>query len=302
MRALPLALMLTVSAAGHAFAQSLHGFCAAGAKPVQSDPRLADAIRAEFGPVSFDSKADECTYPLKVLRYAAADVLVTHGNVPGEACHGCGARLSAYVLRRFGGGLRPVARFIDFAQAGTFGSAGDITPLTIGGDDGLVIESGGTFQGFTSAGLDLYVFKVGHLVQLTADPPIPTGSDNEGATGEGGQPIDVTASWSVAPLPGAALTVDYKVRAHGRTRVERAVWTLQGSRLVLTQAACRRRPRRRAGSEVQLTLPTPSSDQGIMEAGPSTQQSLTSQPTDVNCAVHRLTVNGPPHDNGRPPC
>lgn len=235
MRAFVLTSVLAVSACGSTHAQSLHAFCAAGAKQVQSDGRLAEATRAEFGPVSFDSTGDECIYPLKVLRYAAADVLLTQGNVPGEACHGCAARLSAYVLRRSGGDMKPVARFVDFAQTGTFGSAGEVTPLTIGGDDGLVIESGGTFQGFTSTGLDLYVFKGGRVVHLTPEPPIPTSADNGGATTNGKGSFSVNATWSVVPAPAAALAVDYKIRAHGRTRVERAVWTLQGSRLVLTQ-------------------------------------------------------------------
>ena len=90
--------------------------------------------------------------PLQVLRYGSADVLLTIGNEPGQACHGCSASLSAYFLARTGGGLKLVNKAIDFGQSGTFGSPGDISPIRIGADDGIAIETGGTFQGHTSMG------------------------------------------------------------------------------------------------------------------------------------------------------
>ena len=54
---------------------------------------------------------------------------------------------SAYFLARQGGGLKLVKKTIDFGQTGTFGYPGDISPIRIGHDDGIAIESGGTFQG-----------------------------------------------------------------------------------------------------------------------------------------------------------
>ena len=237
MRAALLAIAVVIWSAWCAQAQSLRTFCAAAAKPVQSDSRLSDAVRAVFGPVSFGSKAEECIYPLKVLRYASADVLLTQGNVPGDACHGCSAYLSAYVLRRAGGDLKPVARFVDFAEVGTFGAAGDVSPVTIGGDDGLAIEGGGAFQGYSFTNLDLYVFRSGHVVHLEASPPIAISADDSGARTDGEQPTSVVGSWSVPSAPGniVEVEVDYKIRAQGRSRVEHLAWTIVGSRLILTR-------------------------------------------------------------------
>lgn len=234
MRTALLASALALSAFSGAQAQSLRNLCAAAAKPVQADFKLSEAVRAVFGPPTFSATAGECIYPLQVLRYASADVLLTQGNVPGDACHGCSAHLSAYVLRRAGGGLKLAARFIDFADAGTFGGAGDVTPLTIGGDDGLVIEGGGTFQGYSFTNLDFYVFKAGRVVHLTAAPAITISANNGGAMTDHRQVIDVTGSWSIPAAPGTELAVDYKIKAHGRSRVEHLVWTLTGSQLVLT--------------------------------------------------------------------
>ena len=56
-----------------------------------------------FGKVDFGGAASDCVYPLKVLRYASADVLLVQAGEPGEGCHGCAALLSAYVIQRIGG-------------------------------------------------------------------------------------------------------------------------------------------------------------------------------------------------------
>jgi len=37
---------------------------------------------------------------------------------PGGRCHGCGAPLSAYVLRRGNGGLKTVGHYRKFARSG----------------------------------------------------------------------------------------------------------------------------------------------------------------------------------------
>ena len=234
MRPAMLAAAMALAAYQGADAQNLRNFCAAAAKPVQADYRLPEAVRAAFGSVHFDSTAEECIFPLKVLHYASADVLLTQGNVPGEACHGCSAHLSAYVLRRAAGELKLAKRLIDFAEVGTFGSAGDITPLTIGGDDGMVIEGGGTFQGYTFVNLDFYAFKAGQVVHLVAEPAITIEANNGGAITDERQAIDVAGSWSIPAVPGTELAVDYKIKARGRSRIEHLVWTLYNSRLVLT--------------------------------------------------------------------
>ena len=230
-----LAALPLLCLAPQASAQGLRSFCAAAEKPVRADAHLSEAVQAAFGSVSFTSKDEECIFPLKVLRYASADVLLTQGTPPGDACHGCAAHLSAYVLRRSDGGLKLVKRLPDFAEAGTFGDAGDLASVTIGGDDGLAIESGGTFQGYSYVTLDLYVFRSGRVLHLAADPPVFLSADNGGAMVDDSEAASVTGSWSISPAPKTDLSVDYKVKARGRTRVERVVWTLQGARLVLTK-------------------------------------------------------------------
>src|SRR5271157_6131083 len=59
-------------------------FCASAKKPVETDPRLAAAVEAVFGKATFNATDEDCLYPLQVLRYASADVLVVQAGVPGE--------------------------------------------------------------------------------------------------------------------------------------------------------------------------------------------------------------------------
>ena len=225
------ALMLgTFSAIAGEFA----GLCAAAKKPVDADPQLAAEVAAVFGKATFKANGEDCLYPLKVLRYASADVLFVQAGEPGEGCHGCGAPLSAYVLARANGGLKIVRRYHAFATLGTFGAVGDVSPVEIGGDDGVAIESGGTFQGYSSTDVDFYAFHAGRLVSLNPTP-IVIGADNSGAETDPSRVIEVTATWSFDPADRMALVVDYKIRAHGASRVERAVWRLKGMSLVLSR-------------------------------------------------------------------
>ncbi len=209
-------------------------FCAAAKQPVGSDPRLAAEVAAAFGKAAFNATGEDCLYPLKALRYASADVLIVQAGVPGEGCHGCGALLSAYVLQRVNGGLRTVGRFPEFASLGTNGAVEDISPIEIAGDDGMAIESGGTFQGYTSTVVDFYAFRAGRLIGLTRSS-IVIAADNSGAETDPKKAIEVTATWFFDPADKTSLIVDYKIEAHGASRVERAIWRLQGTSLVLSR-------------------------------------------------------------------
>jgi hypothetical protein len=148
-----LALAKLSAAAGESAA-----LCAAAKKPVEADPRLATAVAAVFGKATFNSTAEDCLYPLQVLRYASADVLVVQAGEPGGLCHGCGAALSAYVLRRTDGGLKTVGHYRKFATLGTFGAVGAVSPVEIDGDDGMAIESGGMFLGYAFTAVNFYAF------------------------------------------------------------------------------------------------------------------------------------------------
>jgi hypothetical protein len=207
--------------------------CAAAKRPVEAEPLLAAAVAAAFGKATFKATADDCVYPLKVLHYAAADVLIVQAGEPGHACHGCGAPLSAHVLRRFDDGFKLVRVYRKFATLGTFGAVDDISPIEIGGDDGMAIKSSGMFQGYSSTAVDFFVFHTGQLVSLNKTP-ITIAADNGGAVGDSGRTIEVTAKWSIDPADKTALVVDYKIKADGAARIERVVWRLQGTSLVLS--------------------------------------------------------------------
>ncbi len=206
--------------------------CAAAKQPVQSKPLLAAAVAAAFEKASFNSNAGDCLYPLEVLPYPSAEVLVVQAGEPGEACHGCPAPLSAYVLRKVESGPRLVRVYRTFDKLGTFGGVGNISAIEIGGDDGMAIESGGTFQGYTFTAISFFAFHAGKLISLSE--PIMIGADNGGAVGDSDKAIGVAAKWFFDPTDNTTLVVDYKVEAHGAVRAERAVWRLQGTSLVLS--------------------------------------------------------------------
>jgi hypothetical protein len=220
-----------ILSAPSAVADQSTALCAAAKKPVESDLRLAKAVSAVFGKAAFKATGEDCAYPLQVLHYASADVLIVQAGEPGQACHGCGAPLSAYVLRRTDGGLKPVRTFRKFATPGTSGAVEEISPIEIGDDDGVAIESGGMFQGYSSTALDLYAFHAGQLVNINGGPT-PLSADNSGA--EPDRAIEVTGKWFFDPADKATLVVDYKINARGAARTDRVTWRLQGTSLVLS--------------------------------------------------------------------
>jgi len=229
----PLLLAALVFLVHPAWAEPPASFCAAAEKRLSANARLAAEVTTVFGKVDFTGSENDCLYPLRALRYASADVLLVQAGVPGEGCHGCEARLSAYVVQRIGGGLKAAGKFREFAQLGSNGGVADIVPIEIAGDDAIAIESGGTFQGYTSSSLDFFAFRPGALVNLKPDPQVILDADNAGAVEDSTKAIVVTGSWFFDPTDKSTLIVDYKIEAKGATRVERVVWRLQGGKLVL---------------------------------------------------------------------
>jgi hypothetical protein len=206
--------------------------CAAAKKPVEAEPLLAAAVAAAFGKTTFSSASKDCSYPLKVVPYGSAEVLVVQAGEPGQACHGCAAALSAYVLRKFNDGSKLVRVYRTFAKLGTFGAVGEISPIEIGGDDGIAIYSGGMFQGYSFGGVDFYAFHGGQLVKLDSGLAI-SDSDNSGAETDPNKALEITSKWFIDPADNTALVVDYKIAAHGGApRIERVVWRLKGTSFV----------------------------------------------------------------------
>jgi len=232
-RLIPFAALLFPSCP--ALAEPQAALCATAEKSVQADLWLASEVAAVFGKAKFVGKESDCLYPLMALRYASADLLLVQTGEPGEGCHGCGAALSAYVIQRVNGGLRPVRKFREFAEIGTNGSIMEAWPIQIAGDDALAIQGGGTFQGHTSSAIFFFVFRAGLIVDLGPNPPVTLDADNSGAMDDQSQAIAVTGSWFFDPSDKSSLVVDYKIDAKGATRVERVVWRVQGGKLVLSK-------------------------------------------------------------------
>ena len=249
---MPALLRPTVIALGFAFALAPAAaadaplrYCRSVAAKLKSDSDLAAAARAAFGrPEATDDEA--CLYPLQLLRYADVDVLVTQTGEPGEACHGCEATLSATVLRRVPGGYKRARSFDAFAKGGTFGAVASVTPIAIGGDDGIAIESGGAFQGYTSSALDLYAFRQHGLVPLEAGAPLIIAGDNSGAEADAGKTIEVESAWSLA---GGELTIDYRVTDARGKRDSRVVWSVGETALALKSGAPPKELARATGQE-----------------------------------------------------
>ncbi len=216
------ALGLAVALAPATAANAPQRYCRSVAAKLKADSDLAGAARASFGAVQATDD-ETCLYPLKLLRYADVDVLVSQTGEPGEACHGCEAELSATVLKRVPGGYKRLSAFPSFAKGGSNGALGAVTAVAIGGDDGIAIESGGTFQGYTASALDLYAFRKSGLVRLDAGAPLLIEGDNSGAETDASQAIEVDAVWSLA---GGELTIDYRVADARGKRDSRAVWSV----------------------------------------------------------------------------
>ena len=227
--ALGFAIALAPAAAGGAPL----GYCRSVAAKLKSDTDLAAAARATFGQPG--TTGDEaCLYPLQLLRYADVDVVVSQTGEPGEACHGCEASLSATVLKRVPGGYKRARSFDAFAKGGTFGAVASVTPIAIGGDDGIAIESGGLFQGYASSALDLYAFRRQGVVHLEAGSPLVIAGDNSGAETDAGKTIEVESAWSLA---AGELTIDYRVADGRGKRDSRAVWSVGETTLTLKSGA-----------------------------------------------------------------
>ena len=141
------------------------------------------------------------------------------------------------LLARAGGGLKLVNKAIDFGQAGTFGSPGDISAIRIGRDDGMAIESGGTFQGHTLMLLDFYAFHAGRVVHVEASPRMVLSASDGGAVGDSGPNTDVSGSWTIAPGASNTLRVEYRVSVGRRRSRASATWRLIGERWVLSAGA-----------------------------------------------------------------
>ncbi|MCB5175366.1 hypothetical protein [Microvirga lenta] len=212
--------------------------CPGSAKMMAADPLLRDAVKAAYPKIPESRRsvrqhgAAPCLFPYQAILYGDSVVLLTLGRIPGEACHGCAGELSAVFLRKSKDDLTVEGRHDGFAESGTFGDPGIVTPTRLGPDNGIVIEGGGTFQGETSSSLQAFIFRDRRAVRLGPRDGIPLRLSNCEAKEKGEPCTDINAAWRVDP--GGRLLIDYGGKFADGTKVATTViYERRGDKLVL---------------------------------------------------------------------
>lgn len=176
-----------------------------------------------------------CLFPYKLLRYDNFEVLITLAGEPGKACHGCPAELSAIFLKRVGQTLKPIGRHKNFTEIGTFGNVIWLGPFELGSKQGVVIEGGGTFQGYSTTVLVPYLIKNRRMKQVGPKNGISSGDSNCGAVMDEGPCRDVMGEWQVE---GDRLKIHYSGVREDQTRIRGTVtYKLKGDNLILASGA-----------------------------------------------------------------
>jgi hypothetical protein len=157
--------------------------CPGAWRIIASKPRLGQALKAAYPgvrerPRNLHHRSAPCRYPYQALSFDKFVVLITLGEVPGEACHGCGAKISADFLNFDNGKLKPAGRHDTFTEEGTWGSPGRVKPLRLGSETGILIEAGGTFQGYTYNYASLFMIRNGRMTPIGPEAGISLGTNN----------------------------------------------------------------------------------------------------------------------------
>ncbi|KFG69930.1 hypothetical protein [Microvirga sp. BSC39] len=214
--------------------------CPDWSQNVETDIGLWQALEAAYPSVTVAAEVDEssrtsCLFPDKLLRYHNVEVLITLAGEPGKDCHGCPAQLSAVFLKRDGRVLKPVGRHKNFAETGTFGNVISLGSFEFGSRQGMVIEGGGTFQGYTTTVFVFYAIKNRRLRQIGPKNGISSGDSNCGAIMDEGPCRDVIGEWQVE---GDRLKIRYSGVREDRTRISgTVVYRFKGDALILLSGA-----------------------------------------------------------------
>jgi hypothetical protein len=214
--------------------------CPGTAQVMAADPLLRDAFMAAYPNIAErkgkKAVSQPCVYPFQAILYESAVVLLTLGQIPGEACHSCGAKISAVFLQRNGSALKPVGRHDEFTETGTFGAPRDVMPIRLGADDGVVLQEGGTFQGITSSSIRPFVFQGEQAKPLEPQEGIPLGFTDCGAKVDSKRCSDIDATWWVDP--GGRLLVSYRGRWTDKSKaLGTVIYERKGDALVLMSGA-----------------------------------------------------------------
>jgi hypothetical protein len=201
---------------------------------VENNLVLWQALEAAYPAATVDYNRDgpdrpPCLFPYTVLTYGTFMVLITLAGEPGEACHGCGAQVSAVFLRRDRGTLKVTGRHDSFTEAGTFGDLVAIDSFRLGSQDGLMVEAGGTFQGYTSTVLSPFLIRSGRIMPVGPESGISSGDSDCGV--RDGPCRDVSGFWHA---DGRRLIVRYLGnRANGTPVNGSLAYEMKKSSLIL---------------------------------------------------------------------
>ncbi len=216
--------------------------CPGVSKNVAANPLLQRALKASY-PFAKELRETRrepsdapCLFPYEVVSYDTFVVLLTFAQMPGTACHGCPAEVSAVFLKKDGNALRPGGRHDAFVEAGTFGSLMSAKGFRLGAHDGLMIESGGTFQGYSSSILSPFLIRNGRMEAIGPEIGISSGDSNCGAREEETDPCrEVSGEWWTE---GSRLIIHYSGRQADDTAVNGdVVYELKSDTLVLVSGA-----------------------------------------------------------------
>lgn len=208
--------------------------CPDWSQNVETDIVLWQALEAAYPSAKVNVEDEEpsrlsCLFPYKLLHYDKLAVLITLAGEPGEACHGCSAKVSAVFLQRDGGALKITGRHDGFTEAGTFGDLMAIDSFRLGSQDGLLVEAGGTFQGYSSSALIPFLIRSGRMEPLGPENGISSGDSNCGV--RDGSCRSVSGFWHAE---GRRFVIRYLGRRANGTSVKGAVaYELRKGSLVL---------------------------------------------------------------------
>ncbi|QFU15721.1 hypothetical protein [Microvirga thermotolerans] len=209
--------------------------CPGSAAAMRGHALLRAAVKAAYPNVPErrddpdDPEPDPCVHPYQANAFGDAVVLFTFSQKPGDACHGCGAKISATFLRRDGDRLVTVAHHHEFTEAGSWGDVTAITPVRVGTDDGIAVEGGGTFQGETTSVLQVFVFRNGEAVRIGPEDGIVLSHDTCGAGTAGRSCTALKGSWTMDAA--GRLTVSYRGKKNGRSSTSTVVYERRGDAL-----------------------------------------------------------------------
>ena len=237
LKALVLAALILIGRTHGAWAEeetSGMPLCPGWSVNVENNLVLWQALEAAYPAATVDYNRDgpdrpPCLFPYTVLTYDTFMVLITLAGEPGQACHGCGAQVSAVFLQRDGGALKVTGWHDGFTEAGTFGDLMSISSFRLGSQDGFIVEAGGTFQGYTSTVLSPFLIRGGRMRPIGPENGISSGGSDCGV--RDGPCRDVSGFWHAE---GKRLSVRYLGKRANGTPVNGSVaYELKKNSLVL---------------------------------------------------------------------